>query len=870
MMHLTGLARELSSGSSIAGRQWAMLSARRRAEAAVALADRELSGALPRLADEAAALATADAASRSLVHRAWGHALLHGGRADRAVVELRAAARFAVQACDPSLEASARTKLAFALHLAGRLKAALHQVNLAVTGGPDEVDRVRALGTRALILRESGAFGDALADLNTAVRVLRRLDDQLGLQRVLINRGILRVDTGDHAGALTDLTEAERLARLLERPAAVALIASNLGYAASRAGDVPRALAEYDRAEVMFRANHLQLCGLLMDRAELLTRTGLDDEAFAVAQVALSAARDEGRPLRVPEARLLVAQAAGTLGRHVAARDQARRARTTFESQGRTTWAAAAALAVAQASVALGGHPRRGSLQDHAEVLATAGWRAEAVEAFLLLARLSGGATRAAALRRAVRVAGRGPVLVRARAWYARALLATDPGAARALVRRGLRQLDEHLAGVGADELRAGLARHRQDLAGLGVDLALARRSPAAVFGAVEQARATVVVPDLVRPPSDPHLVSLLNRRGSAGSARERAALAMAVRDRSRIVRGSMRLLQPVRAPALDAALREAGHAALVVWFFRSGRLHALTRVAGRTRLTDLADESLVRSCTDRTSFAAHRLSSADGSEARDGAARALLAGAVALLSSALLGRLTEVAERPLVLVPPAALHALPFAELPAVAGRSVSVSASVRQWLFARQTVSIEPDGARVLVVAGPGLPGARAEAEAIAAGHGVRALVGAAASVHSVLEGLAGADLAHLATHGWLRPDNPQFSELTLADGAMLVHHLDTVGRLPRVLVLASCDSGRPVTRPGEALLGFAAACLARGTRSLIAPVAPVPDGETGALMVGLHERLRAGVAPADALAQLQAGQPAGRRVFVCFGAG
>ena len=69
---------------------------------------------------------------------------------------------------------------------------------------------------------------------------------------------------------------------------------------------------------------------------------------------------------------------------------------------------------------------------------------------------------------------------------------------------------------------------------------------------------------------------------------------------------------------------------------------------------------------------------------------------------------------------------------------------------------------------------------AEAIAAGHGVRALVGAAASVHSVLEGLAGADLAHLATHGWLRPDNPQFSELTLADGAMLVHHLDTVGRL------------------------------------------------------------------------------------------
>jgi CHAT domain-containing protein len=107
-------------------------------------------------------------------------------------------------------------------------------------------------------------------------------------------------------------------------------------------------------------------------------------------------------------------------------------------------------------------------------------------------------------------------------------------------------------------------------------------------------------------------------------------------------------------------------------------------------------------------------------------------------------------------------------------------------------------------------------------------------------------------------------------LADGDLLVHHLDTVAALPGLLVLASCDTGRPIARPGEALLGFAAACLARGTRTLIAPVAPVPDGATGPAMIALHAKLRAGAAPAVALAQVQATQPSGRRAFTCFGAG
>jgi len=65
------------------------------AEAAVAEADRRLSDALPQLRATVDDLSEADPGSRSLAHRALGHALLHGGRADEAVTALRASVRLA-------------------------------------------------------------------------------------------------------------------------------------------------------------------------------------------------------------------------------------------------------------------------------------------------------------------------------------------------------------------------------------------------------------------------------------------------------------------------------------------------------------------------------------------------------------------------------------------------------------------------------------------------------------------------------------------------------------------------------------------------------------------------------------------------------
>jgi CHAT domain-containing protein len=181
------------------------------------------------------------------------------------------------------------------------------------------------------------------------------------------------------------------------------------------------------------------------------------------------------------------------------------------------------------------------------------------------------------------------------------------------------------------------------------------------------------------------------------------------------------------------------------------------------------------------------------------------------------------------------------------------------------------------VVVAAGPGLPGAELEAKAVAAAHRASALTGSAATVRAVTSALDSAALAHLAAHGTVRADNPQFSALRLADGPLMVYDVQHVERAPHTVVIAACDTGRSIAPVGDELMGLSATFLAQGTAQLIASVIPVHDGETAELMIGLHERLVDGEPAAAALAGAQEAAyragPEGLAVgagFVCFGAG
>jgi hypothetical protein len=311
---------------------------------------------------------------------------------------------------------------------------------------------------------------------------------------------------------------------------------------------------------------------------------------------------------------------------------------------------------------------------------------------------------------------------------------------------------------------------------------------------------------------------------------------------------------------------------------------------------------------------------------ARGDSRRAAVDRAARAVADLVLDPVGGLADRPLVVVPTGALHRLPWSALPQCVGRPVSVAPSATTWHRAATTPpsrtrrdhtgqdgarpqsarqdgarpqsgrqdgarpdrarqdgtrrdQAAPDGARQddawsgrvgrsVWVAGPGLRHAESEVTALHAAHGGTLLTGSAATADRVLAELADAGTAHLACHGRFRPDQPLFSQLVLADGAVFGHDLTRLRRAPELVVLSACDVGRSAVGPGDSLHGLAAALLQRGTRALIAGLLPVPDAAAVPVMSALHAGIRAGLGPAAALARAQA--DCGDLGLICLGAG
>jgi len=495
----------------------------------------------------------------------------------------------------------------------------------------------------------------------------------------------------------------------------------------------------------------------------------------------------------------------------------------------------------------------------------------------------------------------------------------------------GLRVVDDYAALLSSAELQAHATLLARDLAELATGVALGDRDARAVLRWTERYRAGALARPAVRPPADPVLAAdLVGLRSAAAAAREAVAaghpdpaaerrvarLEQAVRRRAlagsrRASAGSRRAGAPgtgtagaaglagATGPAGAAGLAGAagpgaaglagaagagsagrresldlgsvhaalGGAALLSLVVHSGELVAVSVVDGRVGLHDLGPVEPLYSELDSLRFGLHRL--ARGASARiEQAIHAAVHASASTLDKALLGSvLPVVGERPLVVVPTGPLHALPWAALPSCTGRPVTVAPSVLSWLRATRVLAAHR-GTGSVWVAGPGLDHAEPEVIALSASSaGGRLLVGAQSSVDAVLAALDSAAVAHVAAHGRFRSDQPLFSTIELADGPLYVHDLDRLRRGPRLLVLSSCEAALSGVRPGDELMGLAAALLARGTATLIASVVPVPDERTAAVMTALHGALRRGLPPSAALAAAQADQ--GQLGFVCFGA-
>jgi tetratricopeptide (TPR) repeat protein len=814
-----------------------------------------------------------DPAAAALAEQAFGHSLMQCAEVDAAIRHLRRAVGYGETAGTWDVVAGARMKLAFAMVQRGRLAAAVREVDAAVTI-LDGATVARA--QRAVILYQAGRLADAFAEYEAVVPLLRRADDPLNLQKALVNRGIMHAERHEFDPAVADLTEADRLARSLGRDLVVGIIAENLGFTETLRGDVPSALAHLDRAERIIGAHRGQVAPVLQDRGDLLLSVGLVSEARDAAQRAVEAFRKEHRQLKVPEVRLLLAQAAFLEGDLDGARHEASVAAREFRRQHRPGWTELAELVALRARLESGDTAGVGirRVRAVADLLGRHGWPAAALEARLAAARLAGlrgqRDTARAYLSQASAARRGGPAALRARAWYAEARLRSDAGDARGAAtaaKAGLRILDEHAAALGATDLRVHSAAHRRDLTELGLRTAVRTGRAVRIFEWAERGRARTLLFRPVRPPDDPVLAELLVRvrQAAHGPPARLATLERQVRDHCRIHgdgTGTDRA-DPVSLTALRAVL---GGRALVQYVQWDGVLHALTLAGGRLRWRPLGKVSDVTELVDRVPFALHRMARPGVRPASKTAASALLRATAAGLDEELLRPLPEIGDRPLVVVPTGGLHSLPWSILPSCAGRAVSVAPSATSWHDA--AIRTPMDTGDVLVAAGPGLAGGAAEAVEVASIHGTKPMPDATAT--AVLDGLAHAHLAHLAAHGTLSAQNPLFSSLLMADGPLVGYDLERLPRLPDTVVLAACDSGRSVVLAGDELLGLGVTFLGRGTASLVASVVPVPDAETAPLMVALHRELAGGQSPAAALAAAQRAVPADDLAAVAASAG
>jgi tetratricopeptide (TPR) repeat protein len=823
-----------------------------------------------------------DSRALSVAYRAWGRSLLQCGDVAAAIAHLRRSIRAAEAAGAPDLAAESRIPLAAAWVQRGNASRALAALDAALPA-LDTAGRARALAQRANVLHQNGSLDDARAEYEEAVRLLRRVGDSLNLQRCLSNRGILHTELHRFEAARRDLLEAEALARTLGRELAGGIIAENIGYLETLRGDVPAALAQLQRAEDTIGALGGQLGPVFLDRAELLLSVGLHREAHEAAELAAAAFSHENRGREVPWARLVAAQAS-LLGRDPrGAVTAAVPARRQFAGQGRAEYAALAELTICRATLlGTGRGPRTASLLRMVDQLGRAGWPVASAEARVaaaeLLLRRGQPALAATLLEAAAATRRSGTAARRAVGWYAAARLRQlggDRRGAAAGVRAGLRVLDEHVMVLQASDLRSHSAVHRTALAELALRDAVRAGTARQLFTWAERSRATRSFDRPVRPPDDPALAGLLEElRVAARSSWQDPAASGTQSEVERRIRDYCRMRPAAVSDSgpVDVSLARLrdrlGNRVLVELVGCDGELHAVTlsqRIFRRHLVGSVAE---VADLVARVRFGLRRLSD-PSTAARSAALRQLLTGAAARLDRLLLPVTATLDERPVVVVPTGPLHNLPWSLLPSLAGRPVTVAPSAGRWAGASHAA-----GESAVAVAGPGLPGARSEALAVARIHAGTSLAGDAATVDAVLTALGTARVVHLAAHGRLALPNALFSSILLADGPLVVYDLEGRQSTAHTVVLASCNAGEVDVRPGDEMLGLSAAFMARGTAQLVAPVVRVPDAATKPLMTAFHRRLAAGATAAESLAAAQEQQSQGgdeelaaAAGFVCF---
>ncbi|MFJ8187495.1 CHAT domain-containing protein [Streptomyces sp. NPDC096105] len=792
-----------------------------------------------------------------------------------ALRHLRRARDWAARADSADREADVLATLGVALVHSGRTRQGLDALGRGVRRGTGHT-RARVLFRRAYAWWVLGHHKEALEDVRRAVPVLRQAGDVIWTARALTLRATVHLALGAVERAEADFASAEDLWAVTDQEHDKADAVESRGLAAFRSGDVPAALRLLDEAEERYAKLGTPTFMLSIRRCEVLMAAGLAAEALAEADTAIAELDSiGGQSTRKAELLLAAARAARQADDPGTAMARAGLAVRLFAGQRRTWWEAHARLVLTGARHEAG--KRSGRLVADAaavaERLAELGAPA-APEAFLLAGRIALDLGRTADAERHMAVAARsrrgGPPLARMTGWAAQALRARAAGSTRGVLeacRRGLDVLDDHRMTLGASELRARATAQGAELAALAQQAALRSGGPRRLLVWSERWRATALSAPPTRPPADPELLSHMT------AYREIAARAEEARMEGRPVpaleREQRRLERAIRSRTLhmrgeasgDDTRFDAGRllerlgdgVRLVELAVVDGRVQVLLCGQGRVRRFEAGPLAAAETEAEHVQAGLRRLAH-PGAQAR----LPVVEAAGRRLEELLLGpAAAHLGDGPVVIVPPGRLHRVPWALLPSLRERVVSVSPSASSWLRARETRP--PRGGRQVLVRGPGLATGGAEVTRLAARYGgATVLEHRDATVPRVLAELDGAGLAHIAAHGAFRTDGPMFSSLRMADGPLIVHDFERLGRSPYRIILSCCDTARFATVGADELLGLVTALLPLGTAGVVACSAPVNDAAVVPLMLALHEGLAAGLPLPEALRDARAALP------------
>lgn len=860
----------------------------------------------------------------ALRHWTAGFAALVDGDMAEALQQLEAAGSGLEAQGRPAEAAQARLPMLMALSMLGRTDEAVAladalQAPLATAGDVLSAGKV-ALNRGSMLMRLDRYDAAAEGYRQASAHFARAGDATHG---IMADIGL--------AGALTwryRFAEAEAIAAAARQQASVqglhvleALAAGEIGQLQLHNGRVAAALQAFEQAVQLLtgRAPPQRLLEAERARAEALLAVGLWPEAAAACARMVEAAEAMQAPVEAAWSRLMRGQALGEAGDRPGAEADLSEAAASFEQLGNAVGIGRARLLQARLAQAGGDAARALALAGQAAaLLAEAGltrWRLDAQLMQAGAALALGHAAGAQALLAAVAGdATDAPALAAAAALRAHAAAqAGDMVLARAQAHDALVRFDQLRRQVPAGDMRIASLHGAEAVADLWVRLHdTPGEAPQALLAAIERGRSRALHDDLARSAepaddaqaaprarlswlqhqwnhalavgeSDPDRLDRLQRLVREAEAQQAHAERLRAAG---LASPAVAVADEAAGPSLDAVHALLGDSralvsfhldgetwrAAVLWRGRCQRLQGqVPGLAGRLASLRLQMDAMRGPAARQQRHAGQRLERV----------HRLLAG----LHDDLVApwRAAVAGATQLVLLPHRALHAIPFAALasagPALGEAFELVQApSLAAWLHCMQ-LAPRPTGPALALGAGSAwLPGVADEARAVAALHGpdARLLVDDTATLARWRSEAPGAAVLHLACHARARPDNPAFSALQLADGALTLAEVSATRLRAGLVVLSACDTMISRLAPGDEVLGLARGFLLAGARTVVATLWSVPDDTTAGLMADLHAACARGEAPAAALRaarlRLAARQPHPFHwaPFVVYGAG